>query len=335
VNSVKLRIPIVLATALLTLWLPGQALATPPEANLRPVAITAAAGTIAARVSPIPVLATGASQTSGHVRVDNISTLNEDVTIRVADYSVDAAGAPVPAPPDFQFGSASWYRFATPEFALPSGMSLDVPFELVIPVGVGAGDHFAALIVTVQAQPGQVTLAPDNASARSVLVFQSRLQHRIAGARPETPTVALSAQASASSVHFTARVGNGGNTVLGHQSVPTPTLTLYSISPWGDPNRIERTIAVGGFYVAPESVRDVAVEWADTPLVGQYRAVFSLPAADGQPEVTAETTLTIVNVPALAMIGFALLATLMLLGYVVTHRGSRRRRAALGAIAPA
>lgn len=322
----KHRLSLVLVAILLVLSLPGLALAASPQPSLRPVTIVAAAGKIAARVSPIPVLITTAAQTDGHIRVDNISTLNEDVTVRVADYSIDSAGKPVAAPADFAFGSASWYRFATPDFALPSGMSLDVPFELVIPAGVGAGDHFAALVVTVTAQPGQVPAASGGASARTQLVFQSRLQHRIDGARPGLPTVGLSARTDPGIVHFTAQVGNSGNTVLGHQADPTPTLTLYSTLPWADSTRAERTLEVAGFYVAPESVRDVAIEWTDAPLFGQYRAVFTLPAADGQPAVLAETTVTIVNMAVLGAAGIALLVALLVLGFLLKSRDPRIRR---------
>jgi hypothetical protein len=331
----KPQILLILTVALVTFGLPGQAFASGPEPTLRPVTITAAAGTIAARVSPVPVLDTNSTQTDGHIRVDNISTLEEDVSIRVADYAVDGAGKPVPAPSDFKFGSASWYRFATPDFGLPAGMSLDIPFVLIVPSDAGAGDHFAALIVTVAAQPGQVTVDPEGATARSVLVFQSRLQHRIDGALPQTPTVGLSARPDWSTVHFTARVGNAGNTVVGHQSEPTPTLSLYNTSPWGDPGRPERTLAVSGFYVAPESIRDVSIDWTDAPLIGQYRAVFTLPAADGQPDVTAETTLMVVNVPVLSAIGLVLLAVLAVLGRLMTRRASRLRLVPVGAPAPA
>jgi hypothetical protein len=319
------RIPISVAAALLSLWLPSHTLAAQPDPSLRPVAITAAAGTIAARVSPIPVLITDANETTGHIRVDNTSSLVEDVTIDVADYSIDAAGQPVPAPADFPFGSARWYLFETPAFSLPAGMGRDIPFNLVIPAGSAAGDHFAALNVTVQAQPGQVELASGSASARSVLVFQSRLQHRIDGAQSRTPTVGLTARVE-SAVHFTARVGNPGNTVLGHQAAPTPTLRLYDLLPWGDPVRVARTIPVSGFYVAPRAVRDVSVEWTDVPLIGRYRAVFVLPAADGQPEVIAETTLTIVNVPIIGGAALALVLGLLAVLFLAIRRRPGRRQ---------
>jgi hypothetical protein len=48
-----------------------------------------------------------------------------------------------------------------------------------------------------------------------VLVIQNRLQHRIAVASPQTPTVDLRADAGWSAVQFTAVVGNPGNTVVG------------------------------------------------------------------------------------------------------------------------
>jgi hypothetical protein len=156
-----------------------------------------------------------------------------------------------------------------------------------------------------------------------VLVFQSRLQHRIEGARPQTPTIELTGAISDGGARFVARVGNRGNTILGHQADPTPTLTLFNVSPWGDGTRPERTIPVRGFYVAPEAVRDVAVDWVDLPLIGQYRAVFTLPAADGQPQVTAETTLTVVNAPVLAGLAAALVLGVLLLTFLIVRRRAR------------
>jgi hypothetical protein len=306
------RILSLLAVAILGLWLPSQAFAADPEPFTRLVEITADAGTIAATVSPIPVLITNDAETSGIIRVDNTSSLDEDIKIRVADYSIDAAGTPVAAPPDFAFGSATWYRFETADFSLASGTSRDIPFTLVIPAGAGAGDHFASLNVIIEARPGQAPMAPEGASARSVLVIQSRLQHRIAGAYPQTPTVGLSGTNTGGAVDFTARVSNAGNTVVGHQADPTPTLALYNLMPWGDAARPEQTINIGGFYVAPESIRNVAIRWTDSPLFGEYRAVFTLPAADGQPRVTAETILTVINLPVLIGITIGMVIALAL-----------------------
>jgi hypothetical protein len=317
------RIPIALAMALLTLSIPTIALADGPKAALRTVKVTAVPGTLAVTVSPIPVLVTNESETEGTIRVDNISTLIEDINIHAVDYSIDFAGRPVPAPVEFAYGSASWYRFEATDFTLPSGMSRDIAFKLVIPPGAGAGDHFAALAVTVNAHPGEAEAVPNGASARSVLVIQSRLQHRIAGASPQTPTVELDADAAWSSVQFTAAVGNPGNTVLGHQAAPTPVLTLYNLLPWGDPTVAERTIAVGGFYVAPESVRDVGIAWTDPPIVGRYRAVFVLPSADGQPQVIGETTFTVFNLPILLAIPLALVCGIGLLSWIL-RRGSAK-----------
>jgi hypothetical protein len=329
------RVPIALATAILALSIPAAALAAVPEQALRQVSVTAVPGTLAVTVSPIPVLLTNASETEGTIRVDNISTLIEDVTIEVMDYTIDASGRPVAAPADFAFGSATWYRFEVTEFTLPSGMSRDVPFELAIPPDAGAGDHFAALRVIVQAHEGEVQAAPDGASARSVLVIESRLQHRIAGARPQTPTVDLGADPGWSAVQFTAAVGNAGNTVVGHQAAPTPVLTLYSLMPWADPAVAERTIPVRGFYVAPESVRDVAMAWTDPPIIGRYRAVFVLPAADGQPQVIAETTFTVVHLPILVAIALALLSGMLAIAWMIRRRSGRTSKlAAMTALTP-
>jgi len=51
--------------------------------------------------------------------------------------------------------------------------------------------------------------------------------------------------------------------------------------------------------------------------------VFTLPAADGQPEVTAETTVTVVDVRVLSGIG-ALALVLLLTILAVRRRSSRR-----------
>ena len=316
-----------LAAAIFGVSIPTPASAADAEPFTRLVEVTAEAGTIAATVSPIPVLVTSDAAANGIVRVDNTSSLVEDIKIRVANYSIDAAGTPIAAPADFAFGSAAWYRFETADFSLASGTSRDIPFTLVIPAGAGAGDHFASLNVIVEAAAGQVAAAPEGASARSVLVIQSRLQHRITGAQPETPTVALSSANRGGVVDFIARVGNAGNTVVGHQAAPTPTLALYNLLPWGHASRAEATIPVRGFYVAPESVRDVAIRWSDAPVFGRYRAVFTLPAADGRPRVIAETVLTVINVPVLLGMGVGLLLTLALAAWALVRRRDAAREA--------
>jgi hypothetical protein len=68
------------------------------------------------------------------------------------------------------------------------------------------------------------------------------------------------------------------------------------------------------------------VEWTDVPLIGRYRAVFVLPAADGQPEVIAETTLTIVNVPIIGGAALALVLGLLAVLFLVIRRRPRRRQ---------
>jgi hypothetical protein len=205
---------------------------------------------------------------------------------------------------------------------------------LVVPFDAGAGDHFAALNVRVQASPGQQA-APDGASAQSVILIQNRLQHRVAGARPETPTLGLTATSDFGEVHFAARVGNSGNTVLTYQMDPNPTISLYDIAPWGNPTAVAHTFAVKGFYVAPESERLVAIDWSGAPIVGSYRAVLTLPEIDGLPSVLAETQVTVVNVPMLVAVAGAalLLVTSLVLG--LRYRGRLRVRAATRDALPA
>ena len=55
--------------------------------------------------------------------------------------------------------------------------------------------------------------------------------------------------------------------------------------------------------------------------------VFTLPAADGQPEVTAETTVTVVNVGILSGIG--VVALVLLLTFLAVRRRSTLRRSRL------
>ena len=313
------RLTSLIAASILTLWLPGQGFAAEPDPSLRTVTVNAAAGTLAAVVSPVPVLVTGSDLTTGYVRVDNNSTLIEDIEIIAIDYTIDSDGKPVPAAADYPFGSASWYAFETPAFTLPSGASRDIPFQITVPSGAGAGDHFAALRVTVSAHPGEI--APQAGTAvQTILRFESRLQHRITGADPQTPTVGLTFDGAREAAEFAARVENTGNTVIGHQADPLPTLELYSTSPWGDSSKVERTLPVKGFYVAPEAIRNVLVDWPDPPLIGQYRAVFTLPAADGQPAVTAETSLTIVNIPVVIGTAGTVILLLALLLFVLRWR---------------
>jgi hypothetical protein len=314
------------AAVLLTMAiLPATTLAADPL--LRKVAITAPAGQIGALVTPVPVIVTNTGDTGGQIRIDNTSALSEDVSISVTDYVVDGQGKPGPAPADYPFGSSGWYRFESPSFTLPPGSGADVPFALAVPFDAGAGDHFAALNVRVQASPDQQAQA-DGASAQSVILIQNRLQHRVAGARPETPTLGLTATSDFGQVHFAARVGNSGNTVLTYQLDPKPTISLYDVAPWGNPNSTAHAFAVKGFYVAPESERLVAIDWTDAPIIGSYRAMLTLPAIDGLPSVVAETQVTVVNVPMLAaMAGAALLLlTSLVLGF--RYRGHLQVRAA-------
>lgn len=319
---IVLRTAFVAAVLLTMAIVPAATLAADPP--LRKVAITAPPGQIGALVTPVPVIVTNTGDTGGQIRIDNTSALSEDVSISVTDYVVDEHGKPGPAPADYPFGSSGWYRFESPSFTLPPGSSVDVPFALAVPFDAGAGDHFAALNVRVQASPGQQATA-DGASAQSVILIQNRLQHRVAGARPETPTLALRATTDFGQVHFAARVGNAGNTVLTYQLDPKPTISLYDTAPWSDRSEPAHQLEVKGFYVAPESERVVAIDWTDAPIIGVYRAVLTLPEIDGLPSVVAETEITVVNVPLLAAMAVGML--LLVVGIVLAARHQRRAQA--------
>lgn len=297
------------------------------DPSLQPVGITARAGEIGALVTPVPVVRTNTGDTGGQIRVDNTSGLAEDFSITVVDYVLDPNGKPVSAPPGYPFGSSGWYKFESPTFSLPGGTSREVHFDLTVPASAGAGDHFAALNVTVQASPAAQASVAAGTNVTSVIRIQNRLQHRVAGAHPETPSVGLTATTDLSGVHFAARIDNTGNTVLPYQAAPAATIDLYNSLPWGDAAAPERTLVVKGFYVAPEATRLVAVDWTDTPIIGQYRAVFTLPTTDGLAMVTAESTVTVVNWPILGLIGGVMLVLLVGGAFLVLRRPSPAERA--------
>ena len=322
----RLSLRAILAIGIVSMTLtPAAAFAADP--SLEPVEITAKAGEIGALVMPVPVVRTDTGDTGGQVRVANTSGLDEDFTITVIDYVLDLNGTPVPAPADYPFGSSGWYQFETPTFSLPAGTSREVHFDLVVPASAGAGDHFAALNVTVQASPGAQVDTAAGTHVTSIIRIQNRLQHRVAGAHPETPHLGLTATSDLSAVHFTAQIENVGNTVLPYQAAPAATIALYNTLPWGNAASPERILAVKGFYVAPEATRLVAVDWMDAPIIGQYRAVFTLPATDGLAMVTAESTVTVVNWPILLLVGGVLLVLLIGGAFLLLRRRSPVGRA--------
>jgi hypothetical protein len=65
----------------------------------------------------------------------------------------------------------------------------------------------------------------------------------------------------------------------------------------------------------------VALDWTDTPIIGSYRAVLTLPEIDGLPSVLAETQIFVVNLPFLAAVAGA-----MLLGSIGLLFGVRHKR---------
>lgn len=300
-----------------SLLVPVMAAASPARAadpSLRPVPITTPAGELGALLAPVPVIITDAANPHGVMRLDNISTLAERFTISVDDYLLDAEGRASPAPPDYAFGSAAWYRFTPTTFTLPPGTSRDVTFTVDVPPGAPAGDHLAAVSVTVEAaEPGAT------GDVRSVLVLENRLQHRIPGARPEAPQLTLAADPSTGAVDFTGRIVNDGNTVLAYQTDPRATIELRSTVPWAgsDP---ERTLVLASFYVGPAAERVVRHTWTDPPLIGFYRATLVLPGTGSVPTSSADTEFVVVNWPVLAVLG----AVLAAVGLVVL---TRRRRA--------
>lgn len=308
------------------LALVGASALSAAEPSFRPVAIQVPEGQLGAQLVPVPAIITGPADPRGRVRLDNVASMAERFQISVDDYVLGPDGRPVPAPPDYAYGSASWYRFESIDLTLPPGTSVEVPFEVDVPSDAAAGDHFAALSVVVQA--GSSTARPAGAGVRSQLVFQIRLQHRVPGADPRTPRAALEADVSADAVAFMARIDNDGNTLVAQQSEPFPTIELYSTLPWASRATSERRFTFDGFYVPPFSQRLVHLSWADPPLFGTYRAVLTIPPSDGSPVVIAETTFTVVNVPLLAMLLAAIAVLVLVAATLLRRRATRRRRAA-------
>lgn len=286
------RVALVLATCLMA-PLARPTLAAEP--SLREVPITSPPGQLGALLAPVPVILTDPAQPRGTMRLDNVSTEEESFAISVTDYVVTADGEPVPAPDGYPFGSASWYRFEPSSFTLPPGTSRDVTVEVDPPLDAAAGDHLAAVTVTVRAS----VVAP-GADLESVLVLQNRLQHRIPGADPRTPRLQLNAEPGMTAVAFTGLVQNDGNTVLAHQSEPLAHVELTSTLLWANGGAPERSLPIEGFYVGPGADRTVRLTWHDPPIIGAYRAEFILPAADGLPRVSASVEFVVVNLLLLA-----------------------------------
>jgi hypothetical protein len=313
----------VVAAILIGVVAPLSASAAGPAA-VRQVPITAPEGQLATLVSPTPVLRTDAATTSTIVRVDNPSHVAERVLLEARDYVLDADGNAQAAPAGYALGSASWYRFEEATFDLAPGTSRDIKVTVAPPAAAAAGDHIASLDVTVRAVHPLAGTGAQGTAVDTVLVVRNRLEHRVPGARPQTPTLRLDADVDGSTVHFAAAVANPGNTVLSYQAAGAlPTIQLYDTAPWADASKLARSLDPRGFYVVPRSERLASFDWVDGPIIGSYRAVYTLPAVDGLGAVTAETAFTVVNVPLLAALAVGVLAVLALLGTVLVRR--RRR----------
>jgi hypothetical protein len=130
-------------------------------------------------------------------------------------------------------------------------------------------------------------------------------------------------------VHFAAQVTNPGNTVLSYQATGAlPIIDLYETSIWADATRVARTLEPRGYYLEPQSERLASFDWLDGPLLGSYRAVYTLPPFDGLPAVTAETTFTVVNLPVLIGIALGALGLVVLMTWATLRRRRSRRGAA-------
>jgi hypothetical protein len=297
--------------------------------TLRQVPITAPEGRLAMLVSPTPVIRTDAAATQAIVRIDNPSRLVERVHLEARDYVLDAAGSPQTAPAGYALGSAAWYAFDEGDFELTPGTSRDVHLTVAPPATAAAGDHSASLDVTVRGTTPVANIGVAGTSVDTVLVVRNRLEHRVPGARPETPALRLDTSVDGTMVHFAAAVTNPGNTVLSYQtSISLPTITLYDTSPWADPTRVARTLDPRGYYVPPQSERLASFDWPDAPIVGSYRAVYTLPPVDGQPAVTAESTFTVINAPILAIIAATVVGLLLLVTWVSVRRRRPQRTVA-------
>jgi hypothetical protein len=309
-----------------SLTLSGTSGLSGAEPSFRPVPVQVPEGQLGALLVPVPAVITGPEDPRGRIRIDNVSAIAERFTLSVDDYVLGPEGRPVPAPADYPYGAAGWYRFESSDLTLPPGTSVDVPFEVEVPPDAAAGDHFAALSVVVRAaespEPGA------GAAVESQLVFQIRLQHRVPGADPKPPRAALETDVGLDAVDFLASIDNDGNTVLVHQSEPFATIDLHSTLPWASGGAPERSFTLDGFYVPPFSQRLVQLRWENAPLLGMYRAVLTIPSSDGSPAVTAETSFTVVNVPMLTVL-LAGIGVLMLLFAVLIRRRVRGRREAV------
>ena len=298
--------------------------------QLGKVAVTSGPGDLGAALAPLPGIVTDSSQSSGQFTAYNVSQFSEDYTVSVVDYSINPDGTKTfPSDPG-SIRSASWYTIERPNFTLPSGTSMIGNFSITVPADATPGDHLAALVVYVQKSADSAptpTRSDGDLTLKGAYEIVIRLQHRVAGGVTKTPTAQLTAHVEGDGTRFRVSIANGGTNVISYEDgANLPSIQLYSNLPWADQSKVDKTVEMKGFYVAPGNIYPVTTLWSTMPLIGSYRAVLTLPGHDGMATVTAETTFVIINYMLLIPFVIGLGLILVVLVTLIARFFIRRRR---------
>lgn len=256
---------------------PDSELPVPDTDLLESVPVSITGGRIGASLSPSALIFTDVDTKGGVVRVTNPTDQLLAISVRVRDYTIDASGTvavdengePTTGVPNYQYSSADWYTFQYTDFLLPAGRLVNLPFTLDVPLSAAPGDHTAALVVVARKANLEST-DPNviSVSVQTAFRFLLRLQHRVAGAQAEKPTVAVNALIDGSRrIDLIATVNNEGTTVLDYKPYnegdPIP---FFRIKAKNSGELIRTFDILKGFYVLPEGNRIISVSWRDEDL---------------------------------------------------------------------
>jgi len=291
--------------------------------SLRPVPITAQPGQIGMTISPVSI-ETEPIDSGGQVRIDNTSELEENFTLRVGDYIIDAEGNAQVAPDNYRYSAAGWYNFEITDFVLPPGTSRTIPFSLDVPTDATPGDHVALLYITttatdaalaeLQAQAEQAGEGEQGIVVRGSAQAAVRLVHRVPGERNSRLTAEVQSPGfSLGDVELSALISNEGNTVANLAGDFAPRFELTNKIPLGG----DADLVGNPMFMFPESERFTAAVWRDTPLLGFMDYSFVVPGDEQSQRATLTVNGSFMVVNLLKML-ILVVGLLVVAGIVVT-----------------
>jgi len=292
------------------------------QESLRPVPITSPEGQIGMTISPVTI-ETEPIDDGGQVRIDNTSALEEEFSLSVGDYIIDAEGNVQTAPDNYRYSAAGWYNFDITRFVLPPGTSRTIPFTLDVPVDATPGDHVALLYVTTTATDAAIAELQEeqqnNGEGQGIVVRGSaqaavRLVHRVPGERNSRLTAEVQTPGfSLGDVELSALINNEGNTVANLSGDFGPRFELTNKLPLGG----DTSLFGNPMFMFPESERFTAAAWRDTPMIGLMDYSFVIPGNEQEQRATVTINGSFVVVNLLKLI-FVIIGLLTLIGIIVT-----------------